>query len=453
MSCVPEKWIPALFDAWRQRDIQFVVLRNYEQLPHAIGNDLDVLVDPGRIAEAEAVLDSVLTPLGGRVHHRAEFSPISLFFHDKNTLCQYHLDLFRDLKWRGVELLPTHEVLAGARLHNGIPVPARQDEAVLNLLTRLLYGGYVREKYKSSISTAFHLEPPGVSRRLCQALGVSGQWLAQAVRDGHWDQVERRAGRLRWLLIARTWRHPVRIAASWGADALRLMNRFRRVPGLVLVFTGPDGSGKTSVGEQVKYRLAGTFYGDYAVHLHWKPRLLSHKARQSTPFGVPCVEPHGKPVRRKWTNASYFLLHALEIIPAWYVRIRPRLFRNALVIIDRYYYDFMVDPRRYRLSVSEKWAWFFYRFVPKPDLVFGLIAPAEAIQRRKKEVSHEETERQCHAYEAVVRRLPNGRIVNVDRPVGEVAEAVVREVLDYLYERRLQADARQVLGSQPGLRL
>ena len=74
-------------------------------------------------------------------------------------------------------------------------------------------------------------------------------------------------------------------------------------------------------------------------------------------------------VRGVLMNILYFLAHSLEIPPAWLLRIRPRLFRNKLVIIDRYYFDFMVDPRRFRIRVSARWAWLMYRFMPKPGRI------------------------------------------------------------------------------------
>lgn len=134
-------------------------------------------------------------------------------------------------------------------------------------------------------------------------------------------------------------------------------------------------------------------------------------------------------------NVLYFLAHSLEISPAWLLRVRPRLFRNMLVMIDRYYYDFMVDSKRYRMNVSEKWAWFMYRFMPKPDLVFCLTAPTEVIQARKSEVSPEETERQRLAYEKVAERLPYGHVVDTNRPLEEVVDEVDGIVLAHLAER------------------
>jgi len=221
----------------------------------------------------------------------------------------------------------------------------------------------------------------------------------------------------------------------YGGSCEKVSKAVTMKKGLCLVLCGPDGCGKTSVGVELQNRLAGKVLDREVAYLHWKPRLMKAKADAANPFGIPCTDPHGKPARHPVMNALYFLAHSLEIPPAWLLRVRPRLFRNMLVMIDRYYYDFMVDSKRYRMNVSEKWAWFMYRFMPKPDLVFCLTAPTDVIQARKQEVSPEETERQRLAYEKVARRLPYGHVIDTNRPLKQVVDEVEAIVLEFLAER------------------
>ena len=442
-----------MFTAWDAAGIHYVVLRNYENLPEDIGNDLDILVEAKKIKLAELILNRIIVQHGGLVHNRAEFLPVSFFFHDPETRRQFHIDLFRDLKWRGVDLLSPEKILANSIYYKNIRIPSVPEEAVLNLLTRLIYGGYVREKYKEPIYSVFSTESTDVRKLLSRVLGSLGTTIWTLVIQRNWNEIERLVGAIRRVMVLRAIRHAFTSVRALLLDAKRLCSRWIHSPGLSIVLIGPDGCGKTTLGVELEKRMAGSFYEEFAQYLHWKPRLMKKKAAAANPFGTPCTNPQGQPVRGPVMNVLYFLAHTLEIPPAWLLRVQPHLFRNRLVLIDRYYYDFMVDPRRYRMSISAKWAWFMYKFIPKPDLVFCLNVPPEVTQARKSEVPLEETVRQRQAYEAVTRRLPYGYVINADRPVEQTAVEVKEIILRYLTERhaarmRKRRDAAELFAAQ-----
>jgi thymidylate kinase len=112
------------------------------------------------------------------------------------------------------------------------------------------------------------------------------------------------------------------------------------------------------------------------------------------------------------------------------------LFRNGLVLMDRYHYDFVVDPRRYRLQVPAGWVRALFRLMPSPDRVFLLDAPTEVLRARKQEVPETETRRQQTAFRALVAGLPQARVVDCSRPPGTVVAQIEAEILRYLAARQ-----------------
>jgi thymidylate kinase len=118
-----------------------------------------------------------------------------------------------------------------------------------------------------------------------------------------------------------------------------------------------------------------------------------------------------------------------------HLRLRPVTFRGGLVLIDRYYYDFFVDQRRYRLSVPPFVVRLGHFFLKKPDLVVLLDAPAEVLQARKQEVPLAETERQRQAYLALVKGLHNGRVVDATQPPEKVGADISGAILTFMAER------------------
>lgn len=430
------EWIEYLFGVWRENGIRFVVMRGHDKLPDEIDNDLDILFRSDQIELAERVFASAVKEGGGLISNRAAFGATCLYFADKSTGQTFHFDFYDEVSWRGMPLMSVDDVIESAVPKQSWYIPSAEYEAVLCLFTRLLYGGYVNRKYAERIHAAAAQSPLVLKEMIGEIVGHRQSGVVMDhILSLRWDCLDAMANKFRLRIFLRSLRSPGTLFLSLTRDCVRFIKRYAVSPGLIVVLTGPDGCGKTTVGVELKKRMSGLFYEEETQYLHWKPRLLKSKAEAATPFGTPCTDPHGAPLRNRLMNILYFLAHSLEIIPAWMLRVRPKVFRNMLVMIDRYYYDFMVDPRRYRMNVSEKWAWFVYRFMPKPDLVFCLTAPTDVIQARKSEVSPEETDRQRVAYEKVAGRLSYGHVVDTNRPLDQVVDEVESIVVKYLAER------------------
>ena len=117
------------------------------------------------------------------------------------------------------------------------------------------------------------------------------------------------------------------------------------------------------------------------------------------------------------------------------MRLKPVLFRNGMVVVDRYFYDIMVDPKRYRLNAPTWLVYFVAKIIVKPDIVICLDAPAKIFYERKQEVSFEEVVRQREAYLAFVKRLPNGHIVDASRPLDDAVRQTEDIIINYMVER------------------
>jgi len=430
--------LTAVFRTWRESGIRFVVLRNYQQLPDSTSNDVDVLVAPCALAEAERRLITAASQAGYRPHQRVCFDPVSLFFHHPQTLHQVQIDLFHRLAWRGVPLLDAQSVLDRSVQRDLFAVPDPVDEAVLNLLIRLLYQGRVREKYRESIRTVAEGRWEAFFARLAEAVGTkAARTLAEWTRAGDWEAIESRAHRWRRNVVCRALFHaPGRVLRAWASDLKRLWARARRPPGLLVVLLGPDGCGKSTVARLLFPALSPTFQPDKSLLGHWKPEVLPLPHRRGRP---PTTQPHGRAPRGRWLSLIVLFLHALEYGLAHWCVIQPVRFRNGWVVMDRYHHDFFVDPRRYRLAPPPMLFLRMFRMVSDPDLVFVLDAPVEVLRGRKTEVPEEETRRQRQAYLELARRLPKAHVLDATQPAPLLVQQIVRIVLDHLAGRRTRS--------------
>lgn len=427
--------VTEVFRQWRESQIRFAVLRNYENLPQETGNDIDVLVAAEQLGQAERLLVHAANSMGYQLHNRAEFSPISLFFHHPDSQQQIQFDLFSQLVWRGFELIAGAEVLKRARARGDFFIPDPADETVINLLTRLIYHGCVKEKYRPAISTQLMTGADAVRQQLGDTFGATlTQEVVTAAGAGDWDRVGRRALALRWQLSKHGLvLHPLRTVGALLRDARRLIGRFIRPPGITVVMVGADGCGKSTVAEKLVEALRGTFHENKSLRVHWKPAVFLRKRRANR---LPTSDPHGLPPRGKCRSAFLLLYHWAEFFAGYWTQFRPALFRNGLVLVDRYHYDFVVDPRRFRLQSLPQLTRNLFRLLPAPNLVFLLDAPPEVLQSRKREVPLEETARQREAYREEMKRLPNAHIMDATQSAEVVARKVVAEVLRHMTARQ-----------------
>lgn len=432
----PKKPVAALlvrlFQAWSYGEVRYLVLRNYESLPEDTGNDVDVLIAPEQLSEAVKIMLSAAAETGWKMHNHAEFACWSFYFYHEQTGQQIHIDLMCGLRWHSFVFADHAAMLAARTPYKSFFIPHPTHEASVNLLTRLLYGGYVRDKYRSGIQSAAREHKEQISSFISPWLGaVLTANFVEWSQAADWEKIEKSSGAVRKQVIKVNLKQPLRTFRQLLHDAIRLAKRFFRPPGICIAFIGPDGSGKTTVAKGVAEALSGTFSPQRTFHYHWKP--LPPKGGDV----APTTDPHSKPPRILPLSLIYFGWHWLGFVYGWWRHVQPVLFRNGLVMIDRYYYDFFVDQRRYRLNLPTWIYKFAFCFIRKPDLVIYLDAPVTVLQSRKVETTPAECQRQVDAYKALIKQIQNSHLIDNN---GHILQAVcqVRDiVLSYMSTRTL----------------
>jgi len=195
--------------------------------------------------------------------------------------------------------------------------------------------------------------------------------------------------------------------------------------GLWIAFFGPDGVGKSAVIDALQQRLGAAFTG--FLRFHFRPRFGKGDLDRAA---VTC--PHAQSPRGTLISICKLLYWLLDCwIGHFAVCITARR-RRGLVVFDRYLPDILVDPLRYRLPAGAmRLAMRLTKLAPQPDLYVLLDASAETVQTRKQEISPTESQRQRFAYLAMFAALPNGLVINADRPREEVVQQVTTAICSF----------------------
>ena len=156
---------------------------------------------------------------------------------------------------------------------------------------------------------------------------------------------------------------------------------------------------------------------------------------RSAQTGVTVTAPHAQRPRG-------FALSCLKLLymlaQSWLAHLRVLAWRRRgqLVIVDRYFLDYAIDPQRYRMPASTvRLASLLGKLAPRPDVQFVLDVRGEELQRRKHEVSLSESRRQRAEYAARIGRLPNAVLLNAGRPVDTVTAEIIATLARFVNYR------------------
>ena len=200
----------------------------------------------------------------------------------------------------------------------------------------------------------------------------------------------------------------------------------RRTEGAVVAVVGPDGAGKTTLSEGL---VAQGIAGRPVLRFHSRPPMLPRRSANEV-----VDRPHGRPPFGRFISIAKLSYLYVDYVLGWFMRVRPFVKRGGFVVLERGWWDIVVDPARYRLNVPHGLAAGFGHFLPAADLVLVLEAPSDVLIDRKAELPANELARQAKAW----RELPksNSTCIYLDaslapRDVAESASREVRRVLGF----------------------
>jgi hypothetical protein len=191
--------------------------------------------------------------------------------------------------------------------------------------------------------------------------------------------------------------------------------------GAFAVLIGLDGSGKTTLARNIARLAAGGGRFEGVRYFHWRPRLV-----RSIEFPLPDYRDTPRKLERAGSPMISFL-SSLRLIKnvflanlAYRLKVLPLLRRNYLVIIDRYFYNYYLDPVSVRYYGP---AWFLSlmtRLFPKPEQVITLNAGTDALLRRKQELTISQIAEQS----VLKKNLDFGPIPVIDVDAGQAPDLV-----------------------------
>lgn len=427
-------FVEAFFKELKGQNIKYCILRNADEVERGDAHDIDMTVDENFLKKTEDILISVAKEQGWKLHIKTGSSKDRFdikcyhFFsvieaQEKNSIQIVHFDIFPTFTWNGYILLDNGALTQGIDestiYHRADPVI----EAVTKLFVRLLYNGYIKEKYKQFIKDVFEENKNSVYKILCRFLSSGfAENVIEAVRKERWKEIE--DNRIKLILdINKNSKHNIL------GHKLYLVGKAIKKAGIMVAFEGSDGSGKSTIINALPFVLGNSFPQDMQDYYHWRPGFIKKEKKSIDEESIAVTEPHAKKPYGRIRSFIKFMFFNMDYILGYWCKVRWQIAKGHLVIFDRYYYDYYLDKLRYRLTISDFTLDLFKCLIPKPDLTLLLVGDAEILYERKKEISIEEIQEQINRMIEKKNCFSNPVVIDVNQSIENVVNQVAYSIL------------------------
>jgi thymidylate kinase len=208
---------------------------------------------------------------------------------------------------------------------------------------------------------------------------------------------------------------------------------------MIVVLLGPDGSGKTTIADQLEKQLPNKNNKIKASHMAFRFGHLplisdvlsgkfnftySAKVGQEKDYEINEVDVKQNSLIRSIIIVGYYTVDFIFASIFERKRINDPYY---VFLFARYYHDYLYQTNMRKLPFL-LWR-SLYLFVPKPDFIYFLDRPTADILRDKPELPHSEIEFQRKLIKSRFSHCDNFTRIDCSQPVSEIVEEILEDIV------------------------
>lgn len=409
----------------------YAVLRNFEGLPdHNKSRDIDIIITRKSYKQIKNELVNLIDRSGWKI--------ITYLYSDRLITyvcaCQegnqteiVQWDFFINTSVFGILLMDAEEFLVNKKFNGFLYYVDVECQFLDKYLYNRAVGAQYPEKYQATKEKAEH--SPIVEKKIESLYGVNSV-----------KECDKISGKKLLFSAIKTnlLQHPGQFLSNLITFLWTFLgNYLRSNTGFSVGFTGPDGSGKTTVIDLILERLAPVFRTAHKYY-HFRPALFGNLGEVAHSAGLKkeVDRDYSKPHRGGKTGAlssfARLLYYSLDYVVGYFVKVKTVTRITRIVIFDRYYTDIICDSRRSRIYLNYKFLYGFGKlFIPSLDYNILLTASTDTILARKKELDEEGIRMINKKIDYLADKKGYKKILN-----EQIPEVAVAEILSYIFENQ-----------------
>ena len=397
-----EIFIADLFHFMQDKRYAWLHSREMKTSDISSSSDLDFLISKSSKNEILAFCKSHV--LVGRVKNfqKSFMATTELFFSDGSFLS---LDLITKLIRKNLVFMDANQVLDKAFMNSeGVKLPRKKDDLNYLILFYLLNNAKISEKYQRFFGQLNNEDRERLRLFVYTRYGIYGANLTQTFK-GLFDNMSLIKNKISNRLVNSGFQF-LRNSINYTIDTIRSL-MFQK--GLVISFSGVDGAGKSTLIADVAQRLKRD-YRKKVVILRHRPSLFPilsafrYGKKEAEKRAGETLPHQGKNYGLISSVLRFAYYYTDYLLGQTYVSVRY-VSRGYVVLYDRYYFDFINDPRRSNISISKAIVNRLYSLIYKPKHNFFFYAAPEIIRERKQELSTSEISRLTMNYFSTFNRF------------------------------------------------